>query len=89
MSADRPNPGVDLIADILADLLDLEPEQVTADTPLTAIDGWDSVNALRVLVHLERSSGAPVDYERFTAATTVADLAALVAPVPAGEGQVR
>lgn len=67
-----------LVADTLATLLDLESDQVAGDTPLAALPGWDSVNALRVLVYLERQAGTPLDFERFGAAVTVGDLAALL-----------
>jgi acyl carrier protein len=67
----------DLVAEVITDLLDLPEPVAGASTPLAAIDGWDSVNALRVLVYLEREVGHPLDYERFAAAQTVGDLAAL------------
>ncbi|WP_326552095.1 acyl carrier protein [Micromonospora sp. NBC_01813] len=89
MSADHLIPDVAAITDALADLLDLEPDDLTPGTELAAIDGWDSVNALRVLLYLERDLGRRLDYERFTAATTVADLAALAAPVATRERQAR
>ncbi|MFH8443883.1 acyl carrier protein [Streptomyces sp. NPDC018026] len=68
----------------IARLLDADEDLLGPDTPLSAIEGWDSVNALRVLVALEREAGAPLDYERFAAAQTAGDIGALVA---AAEGQ--
>jgi acyl carrier protein len=70
-------PHDQLVLDVVADLLDLEPDELAADTPLAAVAGWDSVNALRVLVYLERRLGTSVDYQDFEAAVTVADLVAL------------
>ncbi|MFY1636697.1 acyl carrier protein [Solwaraspora sp. WMMB335] len=81
-----PDPS---IPDIVADLLDLDPDQVTEDTALTELDGWDSVNALRVLMYLERRFARQLDYERFTTATTVGELAAVVGPVRVPEGPLR
>lgn len=72
MSRDR------LVADVLASLLDLDADQLTGGTALAGLAGWDSVNALRVLVYLERQLDRALDYERFTDARTVADLAAVV-----------
>jgi acyl carrier protein len=66
-----------LVAEVITDLLDLPGPAPVASTALAAIDGWDSVNALRVLVYLEREVGHPLDYEQFAAAETVGDLAAL------------
>lgn len=68
----------DLVVEVITDLLDLPGGTIAADTPLAAVDGWDSVNALRVLVYLEREVGRPLDYERFAAVATVGELAELV-----------
>jgi acyl carrier protein len=73
-----------VVKDVIAQLLDLNDEHLTTDTALAALAGWDSVNALRVLVYLERELGAPVDYERFMSASTLADMAAVVADVQSG-----
>ncbi|MEV7686066.1 acyl carrier protein [Streptomyces bungoensis] len=69
------------VVDALAQLLDADEDALGPGTALAAIEDWDSVNALRVLVHLERTLGAPLDYERFAAAETVGDIAAVVAAV--------
>ncbi|WP_406069060.1 acyl carrier protein [Micromonospora sp. NBC_01638] len=74
----------DLVVEVITDLLDLPGTTLAAGTPLVAVDGWDSVNALRVLVYLERETGRPLDYERFAAAATVGDLAELVDRTGAG-----
>ena len=68
-----------IVADSLATLLDLDADGFDGATPLAAIEGWDSVNALRVLVYLEREVGAALDFERFGAAGTVGDVADVVA----------
>ncbi|MFG2134412.1 acyl carrier protein [Streptomyces sp. NPDC048751] len=72
------------VVEALGQLLDADEDALGADTPLSAIEGWDSVNALRVLVFLERELGSPVDYERFAAAGSVGDLGALVADTAGG-----
>lgn len=66
---------------VIAELLDLDEASLTPDLPIVAIEGWDSVNALRVLVYLERELGAPVDYDQFARAACIADL---VRTSPAG-----
>jgi acyl carrier protein len=63
--------------EIVAELLDADETTLTPDSALAGIEGWDSVNALRVLLHLEREHGAPIDYEHFAAAQTINDLAVL------------
>ncbi|MFE9422263.1 acyl carrier protein [Kitasatospora sp. NPDC006697] len=65
------------VKDVVAQLLDLDEETLDAARPLAELEGWDSVNALRVLVFLERELGTSIDYERFMAAESLADLAAL------------
>ncbi|WP_327267921.1 acyl carrier protein [Streptomyces sp. NBC_01218] len=75
------------VTEAVARLLDVDEDELRGDTALPEIEGWDSVNALRLLVNLERGLGAPVDYERFAAAERIADLALLVADTAAGAGQ--
>ncbi|HSV68392.1 MAG TPA: acyl carrier protein [Mycobacteriales bacterium] len=77
-------PPDQIVTEIVAQLLDVDetalpPEQVLAD-----IDGWDSVNSLRVLVYLEREVGSALDYDRFAAAETVGELTELVGGSLAG-----
>ncbi|MEU9360177.1 acyl carrier protein [Streptomyces sp. NPDC048301] len=70
-------------AEAVAQLLDADEDTLTPDTELTTVDGWDSVNQLRILVYLERETGTPLDYDRFAAAETLGDLAVLVADAEA------
>lgn len=72
MSADET------VVEILGQLLDQEPEELAMDTMLADLDGWDSVNQMRVLVYLERELGTSLDYDRFMKAASVADLSSVV-----------
>lgn len=67
-----------LVRDVVGQLLDVEPDVLTAERRFAEIEGWDSVNALRILVYLEREAGGSIDFERFTKAETVGELAAVV-----------
>ena len=67
-----------LVQDVVAQLLDIEPGGLAAERRFAEIEGWDSVNALRILVYLEREVGGSIDFERFTKAETVGELAAVV-----------
>lgn len=78
-----------LVLDVIATLLDRDAEGLSGDTPLAAIEGWDSVNALRVLVYLERRLDRSLEFERFSDAKTVADLAAVVETATVGPGGTR
>ncbi|THF49228.1 acyl carrier protein [Allorhizobium terrae] len=63
-----------VVVGVIAELLDLDEDQLGPDTVLAGVEGWDSVNALRVLVFLERETAQPVDYQLFMAAEKVADI---------------
>ncbi|MFF3838336.1 acyl carrier protein [Streptomyces sp. NPDC001930] len=78
MSADR------IVADVVEQLLDCEPGELTVDTALRDVDGWDSVNQMRVLVYLERALAADLDYDRFMNAESIGDLSGLVADTVKG-----
>ncbi|MDH6120725.1 acyl carrier protein [Kitasatospora sp. GAS204B] len=80
MSADQLSSD-QVVKEVVAQLLDLDEEGLAMDQPLADIEEWDSVNALRVLVYLERELGESVDYDRFMKAELLADLSALVADV--------
>ncbi|MGW6390042.1 acyl carrier protein [Streptomyces sp. NPDC055103] len=85
-TSDDQDAAVATVVEAVAQLLDVDEDTLALDAPLQAIDGWDSVNQLRILVFLERELGAPLDYDRFTAAETLADLASLVADTEAAAG---
>jgi acyl carrier protein len=63
-----------IVKQVVSLLLDVEESYLDANQALSTIDGWDSVNALRVLVYLEREIGASIDYERFMGAQKLGDL---------------
>jgi acyl carrier protein len=65
------------VKQVLAQLLDVDEARLTADSLLNSIDGWDSVNALRILIYLERENGASIDYDRFIKAERLGDLVTL------------
>jgi len=67
-----------LVRDVVGQLLDVEPAALTTERRFAEIEGWDSVNALRILVYLEREAGGSIDFERFTKAETLGELAAVV-----------
>lgn len=72
MSADE------MVTQAVAVLLDTDADDLTRTSPLDTVEGWDSVNALRLLTYLERQLGTQLDFERFHTARTIADLAAVV-----------
>ncbi|GAA3824530.1 hypothetical protein GCM10022403_067450 [Streptomyces coacervatus] len=83
MAVDCGSMAVD-VARIVADLLDVDQAGLTPATLLADIEGWDSVNQLRLLLHLERDLSAPLDYDRFLSAASLADLVLLARHTAAG-----
>lgn len=68
----------ELVGEVIAELLDLDEDTLTPQTRLDEVEGWDSVNALRVLLYLERELGTAIDFDAFERAQTLADVAAVL-----------
>jgi acyl carrier protein len=66
-----------IVKQVIAELLDVDEEGLTAALPLASIEGWDSVNALRVLVYLERELGGALDFDQYMKAERLGDLMGL------------
>jgi acyl carrier protein len=71
-------PSEQIVQDVISQLLDVDAGSLGMDQRFAEIEGWDSVNALRILVYLEREVGGSIDFERFTKAHTLGELAAVV-----------
>lgn len=70
-----------LVAHVLSQVLDVDETELSPTLALEALPEWDSVNALRVLVLLEREVGAAINFEQFVAASTVGALGELVTAI--------
>ena len=57
----------------LADVLDVP--QVTSETRFRELDGWCSLKAFGLLIHLENEYHVSIPIETFLAFNTIADLA--------------
>jgi acyl carrier protein len=54
---------------IVADVLEIEPSELSADTDLTTIDTFDSVTVLSLMIRLDERAGvklAPDDVQRLS-----------------------
>jgi acyl carrier protein len=71
-------PSEQIVQDVISQLLDVDAGTLGMDRRFAEIEGWDSVNALRILVYLEREVGGSIDFERFTKAETLGELATVV-----------
>ena len=58
--------------DLLADILEISPEQVTADLSIDKVENWDSFRHLQAILALEGEYGVQFDPQRVPELTSVA-----------------
>jgi acyl carrier protein len=60
------------LREILADILEISPEEVTPDLGVGTIDNWDSFRHLQAILAIEGEYGVQFDPQRIAELTTVA-----------------
>lgn len=60
------------LRDILADILEISPEEVTPQLGVGTIDNWDSFRHLQAVLAIEAEYGVQFDPQRIADLTTVA-----------------
>jgi acyl carrier protein len=60
------------LRDILADILEISPEEVTPELGVGTIDNWDSFRHLQAVLAIEGEYGVQFDPQRIADLTTVA-----------------
>ena len=60
------------LRDILADVLEISPEEVTPELGVGTIDTWDSFRHLQAILAIEGEYGVQFDPQRIADLTTVA-----------------
>jgi acyl carrier protein len=60
------------LRDILADILEVSPEQVTPELGVGTVESWDSFRHLQVILAVEGEYGVQLDPQRIPELTTVA-----------------
>jgi acyl carrier protein len=60
----------------LADIFEIEPEEVTPELGVGTIDSWDSFRHLQAILAVEGEYGVQFDPQRIAELTTVAKLQA-------------
>jgi acyl carrier protein len=60
------------LRDILADVLEISPEEVTPETGVENVDNWDSFRHLQAILAIEGEYGVQFDPQRIAELTTVA-----------------
>ena len=59
------------LRDILADILEVSPEQVTPDLSMSTADNWDSFRHLQAILAIEGEYGVQFDPQRIPDLTSV------------------
>lgn len=60
------------LRDILADILEISPDEVTLEAGVGTIDSWDSFRHLQAILAIEGEYGVQFDPQRIADLTTVA-----------------
>ncbi len=64
------------LRDLLADIFEIEPEEVTPELGVGTIDSWDSFRHLQAILAVEGEYGVQFDPQQIAELTTVAKLQA-------------
>jgi acyl carrier protein len=59
------------LRDILADILEISPEQVTPDLSMETVESWDSFRHLQAILAIEGEYGVQFDPQRIPELTSV------------------
>jgi acyl carrier protein len=59
------------LRDILADILEISPEQVTPDLSMETVESWDSFRHLQAILAIEGEYGVQFDPQRIPDLTSV------------------
>ena len=78
MHKDKQDMPQTMLVEILATLLGLSADTIAPNARVADLAGYDSVQALRLISHLEASLGIRLDFERFYQAETLDQLAELL-----------
>lgn len=66
------------IKNILQDILDTDLEDFTAETSAKDVDGWDSLNNVRLLLQIEREYGVDIPVDEIENLKNVGDLITVI-----------
>ncbi|MCM3651758.1 acyl carrier protein [Metabacillus litoralis] len=66
------------LAELLADILEIEEQDLNFNMRLSDFENWDSVNSLRILTHIEDEFHVRLSMEQYSKVQTVEELRALI-----------
>jgi len=64
------------LRDIVADILEISPEQVTPELGVGTVESWDSFRHLQAILAIEGEYGVQFDPQRIAELTTVSQIQA-------------
>ena len=64
------------LRDLLADILEISPDQITPDLGVGTVENWDSFRHLQAILALEGEYGVQFDPQRIAELTTVSQIQA-------------
>lgn len=67
------------LRDLLADILEISPEQVTPELGVGTVENWDSFRHLQAILAIEGEYGVQFDPQRIAELTTVSKIQAELA----------
>jgi acyl carrier protein len=75
--------GMKELKEVVADALDMEVEDIRDDMRLDELNDWDSVNAFRLMLHIESALGVRLPVEQLMKAESLKELLAIAGGEPA------
>ena len=66
------------LRNIVADILEISPEEVTPDLSSASVETWDSFRHLQLILALESEFGVQFDPQQIPELTTVAEIEAVL-----------
>ena len=74
----------DKLIAIIAQILELPPEQVHETSGVNETENWDSLKNMMIMMEIENRYGLRFDFDRYFDAATVKDIRALVEAAQVG-----
>ena len=69
---------IEQLIEIIAEVIDIDQEILSADIGPEHIEEWDSVNTLRILTNIEMEMGVRVPLSTYKEAKTIGELAEVI-----------
>lgn len=77
-----PDSTVERIASLVAETLDLNRDEIGADSSMSNTPSWDSIGQVNICMAIEQHFGSVIDLDSIVTATSIKSLAELVDRVP-------